>query len=91
MMYGQTKETESPPNTGRRFYSIVENDDGTVDVYLNPFLIPMTTEEGFTDYDITVIVVRDVDPGDERFGGDLEAHIRANYEAWCEAGQKIDL
>ena len=53
--------------------------------------VPMTTEEGFTDYDITVIVVRDVDPEDERFGGDLEAHIRANYEAWCEAGQKIDL
>ena len=84
------KATE-PPITGRHFYSIVPNGDGTVDVYLNPNLSPMTTEDGFTDYDITVLVVRSVDPEDRRFGGDLEGHIRANYSAWCSTGTTINL
>lgn len=81
----------APPGRGRLFYSIVAKDAGSVDVYLNPDLRPMTTKDGFTDYDITVLVVRDVNPDDERFGGDLEGHIRANYEAWCESGEMIYL
>ena len=80
-----------PPRNGRHFYSIVPNGEGTVDVYLNPELQPMTTEDGFTDYDITVLVVRDVDPEDRRFDGDLEGHIRANYDAWCSTGTTINL
>jgi len=81
----------APPVKGRLFYSIVASGEGIVDVYLNPDLRPMTTEDGFTDYDITVLVVRGINPDDERFGGDLEGHIRAHYSAWCESGEMIYL
>ena len=84
-------KAETPPTAGRHFYSIIHDGDDLVDVYLNPDPRPLTTEDGFTDYSITAIVVRDVDPNDERFGGDLEAHIRAHYKAWCESGIPIEI
>ena len=80
-----------PPGIGRHFYAIQPRDDGCVDVYLRPDVIPMTTPDGSTDYDISVIVVRSIDPNDARFGADLEGHIRANYDAWCESGEIINL
>ena len=45
-------QANAPPKSGRRFYSIVPNDEGTVDVLLNPDAHPMTTEDGATDYSI---------------------------------------
>lgn len=80
-----------PPMRRRQFYSIEERDDGTVDVFLNPTAYMATTPEGFRDYDITITVVHNVDPDDSRFGGDLEGHIRAHYDAWCESGEVIYL
>lgn len=84
------KDTE-PPSRGRRFYCIIPNGDGTADVYLNPDPRPITDSDGFTDYSPTAIVVRDVDPDDDRFNGDLEGHIRANFKAWCKSGRRINL
>ena len=75
--------------TMKRFYSITEHDDGTVDVYPRPVLHPATIPNGGTDYDISVLAVRGIDPNDPRFGGDLEGHIRANYDAWCGLGETI--
>lgn len=46
----------------------------------------MTTPEGYTDYDISVCVVRGVKVSDG-----LEEDIRACYDAWCEAGEEIYL
>ena len=84
-------QANAPPKSGRRFYSIVPNDEGTVDVLLNPDTHPMATEDGVTDYSITALIVRCVDPEDPRFGGDLEAHIRANFTAWCDSGKPIEI
>ena len=81
----------APPETGRHFYSIVPSGEDTVDVYLNPAIEPMTTEGGITDYDIAVRVVRGVNPNDPQFGGDLEGHIRAHYDAWRDSGEMIYL
>ena len=86
-----TNQANAPPREGRHFYSIVPSGEGTVDVYLNPAIEPMTTEDGFTDYDIAVRVVRGVNPNDPQFGGDLEGHIRAHYDAWRDSGEMIYL
>jgi len=84
-------QQKAPLHRERRFYTIEERDDGTVDVFLNPTAYMATTPEGFRDYDITITVVHNVDPNDPRWGGDLEGHIRANYTAWCESGEVIYL
>ena len=81
----------APPCEGQHFYSILPSGEGTVDVYLNPAIEPMTTEDGITDYDIAVRVVRGVNPNDPQFGGDLEGHIRAHYDAWRDSGEMIYL
>ena len=75
-----------PPTHGRRFYAIHENEDGTVDVYLRPDVLPMTTQDGMTDYDIAVLIVKNVTP----FDG-LEEDIRARYDAWCNSAEVIYL
>lgn len=87
----KTNQANAPPREGRHFYSIVPSGEGTVDVYLNPAIEPMTTEDGITDFDIAVCVVRGVNPDDSRFGGDLEGHIRAHYDAWRDSGEVIYL
>lgn len=68
------------------FYSIQQNDDGTVDVYLTPTVFPMMGPDGKKDFDIRVIVVRGVEP----FDG-LEDDIRARYSAWCASGEVVYL
>ena len=78
------EQAQSPPRTGRHFYTVQGRADGTVDVYLDPRVYPMTTPEGFTDYDISVRVVRGVAP----FDG-MEDDIRARYDAWCEISEVI--
>lgn len=76
----------TPPKYGRRFYHIQDNADGTVDIFLNPRPMPMTTPEGVADYDISICVVRGVVP----FDG-LEEDIRRRFCAWCEIGKEIKL
>lgn len=83
MSAGLTPSTEK---RGRRFYLIEPNEDGTVDVLLNPQSNPMTTEDGFTDYMFTAIVVRGIVP----FDG-IEEDIRARFQAWCESGEEISI
>jgi len=70
----------------RRFYSIDDNGDGTVDVYLMPDVTVYPTEDGFKEYDIRVRVVRGIVPWDG-----LEQDIRARFMAWCESAEVIDL
>lgn len=76
----------TPPASGRRFYHIIDNDDGTVDVFLNPVLKEYRTEDGLREYDIEVLAVRGVVPWDG-----LEEDIRARFEDWCKSGEKIYL
>ena len=82
----ETMNEKVKPPGGRRFYNIHENEDGTVDVYLRPDVMPKTTDEGFTDYDVAVLVVKDVEP----YAG-LEDDIRKRFSAWCESAEVIYL
>lgn len=75
-----------PPQQRRRFYSIMQQPDGTADVYLDARVYPMATPDGMTDYDVSVRVVRGVVPWDG-----LEEDIRARYDAWRESGEMIYL
>lgn len=79
------KENDTPPG-GRHFYSIHENEDGTVDVYLRPDVLSRETDEGFTDYDVAVLVVKNVEP----YKG-LEDDIRNRFDDWCESAEVIYL
>lgn len=72
------------PCMGKRFYAIVENDDGTVDVYLSPVVSIYETELGVREYDVSVRIVRGIVPWPE-----LEDDIRARYDAWCESGEEM--
>lgn len=80
------KTSRAPPKNLRHFYTILRREDGLADVYLNPRIYPMTTEDGATDYDVTVIVVRGIEPYDG-----MEEDIRQRYDAWCESGEAINL
>ena len=80
----QNKQAARPD--GRRFYDIIDNGDGTADVYLRPEAFPKTTPDGITDYDIAVLAVKGV----EMHEG-LEEDIRTRYEAWCASAEKIFL
>lgn len=75
-----------PPAKGRHFYTIIRREDGLIDVYLNPRVFPISTEDGITDYDVSVTVVR----GIEDYDG-IEEDIRARFQAWCESGEVIYL
>lgn len=77
---------EPPKRSGRRFYAIDDNGDGTADVYLMPEVTVYHTEDGFREYDVQVRIVRGVIAWDG-----MEADIRARYEAWCESAEVIDL
>ena len=76
---------DTPP-FGRHFYSIRENENGTVDVYLRPEILPLKADNGFVDYDVCVIVVKGVEPYDG-----LEEDIRARYDDWCKSGEVVFL
>lgn len=78
------RENANTPPDGRRFYCIQDNEDGSVDVYLNPKLYPLSTPDGAIDYDISVIVVSGVIP----WAG-MEDDIRARYDSWIQSGEKI--
>lgn len=68
------RQRKTPPK--RRFYSIHDNGDGTVDVYLTP--------EG--EREAVVRVVRGVLPHDR-----LETDIQTRYNDWCESAEIIIL
>lgn len=78
-------QANAPPEKGRRFYTILGRADGLVDVYLDPHVYPMTVD-GMTDYDLSFKVARGVDPNDYP---DMEEHIRAHYEDWCEIAEAV--
>lgn len=59
-----------------------------MDIYLDPHVYPLSTEDGATDYDITVRLVRGVDPS---AFNDLETNIREHFKDWCECGEMIYL
>lgn len=76
------KQIEVPPGNGRHFYRIYENEDGTVDIYLRPDILPYREENQV----VKVLVMKKVVP----FDG-LEDDIRARFKAWCESAEVIYL
>ena len=79
------KASDAPPG-GRHFYCIHENEDGTVDIYLRPDVLPKKTDEGAVDYDVAVLAVKNVEP----YEG-MEEDIRARFDAWCKSAEVIYL
>lgn len=71
---------------GRTFYSLLAQEDGTVDVYLTPDVTTYDTNEGVHEYDISVRIVRGVVPWDG-----MEDDIRARYDAWCDSAEVVNL
>lgn len=79
-------DAKEPPKKERRFIHIVEQEGGTVDVYLNPEVVIYPIADGFKEYDASVHVVRGVVPWDG-----MEDDIRARFQAWCDSAEVIDL
>lgn len=73
-------------NRPRKFYTIEEQDDGTVDVYLCPDLVVYDTDLGIKEYDIDLRVIRGIVPWDG-----MEEDIRERFSAWCESAAKINI
>lgn len=67
-----------------KFYEIVPLDDGSADVYLIPNGTIYETEDGFREYDVTILVMRGVVPHEG-----LEEDIRYRYYDWCAAAQPV--
>lgn len=67
-----------------KFYSIVPNDDGTVDVYIPVEWAKYETVDGIYDHDLTVSAVRGIVPWEG-----LEEDIRAHYDDWISSGIRI--
>ena len=85
----QHKDGNSPrdhPEHGKRFYAIDVREDGLVDVYLAPVVSVYDTDTGIREYDITVRVVRGVEPWPE-----LEEDVRRRYDAWLKSAEIIEL
>ena len=73
------------------FYRIVQNEDGTVDVWLTPGVaVPVLRSERM-DYHIRLLAVRGIDPDDPQWGGDLEGHIRRNYDKWILSAEEVEI
>lgn len=69
-----------------KFYEIVPLEDGTADVYLIPNGTIYETEDGFREYDVTLLVMRGVDP----YEG-MEENIREHYYDWCASAQPVGI
>ena len=88
-MSRQRKDGNSPrdhPAQGKRFYAIDVREDGLVDVYLAPVVTVYNTDIGIKEYDVSIRVVRGVEPWPE-----LEEDVRRRYDAWCDSAEVIDL
>lgn len=70
----------------RTFFTFLNRPDGTVDIFLDPRVYPITVD-GRTDYDVTFRVVRGVDPAE--YGGKLEDHVREHFRDWCDLAETI--
>lgn len=90
-----TARKDAPPaeNRGRPFYRIIPARDGLVDIWLTPgTAVPILDDlTGRTDYGFRLLAVRGIDPEDPGWGGDLEEHIRRNYEAWIESAEEVEI
>ena len=84
------RDTNSPRDHPRKTYTIIENGDGTADIYLDCRVFPITTEDGATDYDVRVSVIRGIDT--EGWAMDaLEEDIRRRYSAHMDTAEVIYL
>lgn len=70
----------------KRFYGILQNEDGTVDVYLKPEIQAHRTEDGGKEYDGTVEILRGLVPWEG-----LEEDIRRRWDDWCAEAERIDI
>ena len=77
-----------------KFYRIIDNEDGTVDVWLTPGeAVPMKCETGM-DYNIRLRAVRGVRMDDPRWNYglyELEMHIREHYDDWLRSAEVIEI
>ena len=83
-----SKKSEEPSNHGRlrSFFEIVDNGDGTADIYFDKGIVfPMTDDiTGGTDTDILCRVMKGV----QLFDG-IEEDIRRRYESWYQSAEVI--
>lgn len=83
-------EEKLPPMmvSGRSFYRIVPNEDGTCDVWLTPGKpVPiMDTLTGIMDFNIRVLAVRGV-----VYYDGLEEDVRRRYGAWLQSAEEIEI
>lgn len=70
----------------KKIYAILENEDGTVDVYLRPEIQVYRLPEGQKEYDGTVGVIRGIVP----WNG-MEEDIRRRFDDWCAEAARIDI
>lgn len=66
------------------YYFIVDNGDGTVDVYLCLSVKSYPTNFGVVEHDAKIGVVKGVEWWDG-----LEDDIRARFDAWCDSCEVI--
>ncbi len=72
------------------FYDVIEQDDGTVDIYMKHEVFPATTEDGITDYDIRVHAIRGIVPWWKEIS-ELEEDIRRRFEDYLDSAEVIYL
>ncbi len=86
------KDKRSPAVSGRPFYRIIYRDDGLADVWLTPGRAVPAWEKGkHFDYNIRLYAVQGINPNDSQWSGDLEGHIRENYNSWLESAEEIEI
>ena len=79
-----------------RFYRIIDNEDGTADVWLTPGEAVQTIDDltGRRDFTIRLMAVRGVALDDPRWDNDfekLEEHIREHHEDWLKSAEVIEI
>ena len=85
----KTKGSEEPSGSSgrlRSFFEIVDNGDGTADIYFDKGTVFQMTDDltGETDHDILCRVLKGV----ELFDG-IEDDIRERYESWYQSASVI--
>ena len=87
------RETNSPrdhPLLKNDFYDVIDQEDGTVTIYLKHEIIPATTEDGATDYDIRIHAIRGIVPWWKEIA-ELEDDIRQRYSDYLDSAEVIYL
>ena len=80
------------PGWPKKFYRIITRGDGLADIWLTPGdPAPFVETNGRVDFRFRILAVRGIDPEDLQWGGDLEGHIRAHYQAWVESAEEIEI